>query len=340
MSIINQWRKPVLLTLIFLVFLCGDAWSQAPAVPEVLDAELTGYTYPYPVHFLKLKIENQDCRMAYMDAVPEKFNASRPAILLLHGKNFMGAYWRQTIRYLNSQGYRVIVPDQIGFGKSSKPSLHYSFHQLATNTRQLLDTLGVTKAVVIGHSMGGMLATRFALMYPELVTKLILENPIGLEDYRAIVPYTPLDIAFQREAKTTEESIRNYFETYFPEWQPEYDEWVKIPAAQTRSKDYATVAMASAETYDMIYQQPIIYELEHLQMPTLLIIGQTDRTVVGKANIKDKVVLARAGNYPNLGRKAVNQIRTSKLVGLPGVGHIPHLQVPDAFHKAVMNFVK
>ncbi|PSR56912.1 alpha/beta hydrolase [Adhaeribacter arboris] len=340
MVLIIQWRKPVLLTLFLISFLVKNAWSQTPAVPEVLDATLTGYTYPYPVHYLNLKIENQACRMAYMDALPEKFNAARPVILLLHGKNFMGAYWRQTIRYFTSQGYRVIVPDQVGFGKSSKPSLHYSFHQLATNTRQLLDTLGVTKAFLIGHSMGGMLATRFALMYPEIVVKLVLENPIGLEDYRALVPYTPLDIAYQKEAKTTEESIRNYFKTYFPEWQPEYDEWVKVPAAQTRSKDYTEVALASAETYDMIYQQPIIYELEQLQMPTLLVIGQADRTVVGKANIKDKAVLAKAGNYPSLGRKAVNQIRTSKLVGLPNVGHIPHLQVPEAFHKAVTSFLK
>ncbi|QMU28816.1 alpha/beta fold hydrolase [Adhaeribacter radiodurans] len=340
MSLIIQRRKLVLLIFILVVSLVKKAWSQTPAIPEVLDAELTGYTYPCPVHFLNLKIENQACRMAYMDAVPEKFNASRPAIVLLHGKNFLGAYWRQTIKFLNKQGYRVIVPDQIGFGKSSKPSLHYSFHQLATNTRQLLDTLGVTKAIVIGHSMGGMLATRFALMYPEVVTKLILENPIGLEDYRPIVPFTTLDAAYQKEVKTSEESIRNYFKTYFPEWKPEYDEWVKIPAAQTHSKDYPEVAFASAQTYDMIYQQPIIYELEQLQMPTLLIIGQTDRTVVGKANIKDKTVLAKAGNYPTLGRKAVNQIRTSKLVGLPGIGHIPHLQDPDAFHKAVTNFLR
>ncbi len=340
MFILTLWQKPVLLTFIFISFLVKNTWAQTPAVPEVLDAELTEYTYPYPVHFLNLKIENKACRMAYMDVAPEKLNPLRPVILLLHGKNFMGAYWRQTIRFLTGQGYRVIVPDQIGFGKSSKPSLHYSFHQLATNTRQLLDSLGVNKAVVIGHSMGGMLATRFALMYPEIVTRLILENPIGLEDYRTIVPYSTLDAAYQREAKTSEESIRNYFKTYFPEWQPEYDEWVKVPAAQTRSKDYPEVALASAQTYDMIYQQPIIYELEQLQMPTLLVIGQTDRTVVGKASIKDKTVLARAGNYPSLGRKAVNQIRSSKLVGLPGVGHIPHLQVPEAFHKAVTNFIK
>jgi len=334
------YRKQVLLVFTLILFLLQYSQAQTPAVPDVLDAEILEYAYPHPVRYIQLEIENKACRMAYMDVAPKPNSATKPAVVLLHGKNFMGAYWRQTIKYLSGLGYRVIIPDQVGFGKSSKPSLHYSFHQLATNTRQLLDTLGVNKAIVVGHSMGGMLATRFALMYPEVVTKLVLENPIGLEDYRTMVPFAPLEIAYQKELKITEESISSYFKTYFPEWLPEYDEWVKVPAAQTRSKDYAAVALASAQTYDMIYQQPVIYELEQLQMPTLLIIGQTDRTVVGKAAIKDKAVLAKAGNYPNLGRKAVNQIRSSKLVGLPGVGHIPHLQVPEAFHKALTSFIK
>jgi pimeloyl-ACP methyl ester carboxylesterase len=225
---INPCLKLVLLVLNLVVFLSYDSHAQTTEVPEVLDAELSDYTYPYPVKYIHLKIENKDCQMAYMDVATKQTNPAKPAVVLLHGKNFMGAYWRQTIKYLSGLGYRIIVPDQVGFGKSSKPSLHYSFHQLATNTRQLLDTLGVSKVIVVGHSMGGMLATRFALMYPDVVTRLVLENPIGLEDYRTLVPYSTLEVAYQRELKNTEESISNYFKTYFPEWLPEYEEWVKI----------------------------------------------------------------------------------------------------------------
>ena len=330
--------------LIFSLFLFSvlpkTGSAQTNTIPHVLDATLSNYKYPYPVKYLNLVIEDQKCRMAYMDVPAAGSASAQPPVVLLHGKNFFGAYWSETIAYLTKKGHRVIVPDQVGFGKSSKPSLHYSFHQLAANTKKLLDTLGVSNAVVVGHSMGGMLATRMALMYPEMVTKLVLENPIGLEDYRPIVPYTPLTEAYQKELKTTEESIRNYHKTYYPTWKPEYEEWVKVPGAQTRSKDYKLVALSSAQTYDMIYQQPIIYELERLQMPVLLIIGQADRTVVGKANIKDKAVLAKAGQYPELGKKAASRIKDSKLVELPEVGHIPHLQVTNSFHEALDNFLK
>ncbi|MDO6425213.1 alpha/beta fold hydrolase, partial [Saccharophagus degradans] len=81
-------------------------------------------------------------------------------IVLFHGKNFNGAYWKTTIKSLTEAGYRVIAPDQIGFGKSSKPmNFQYSFQELAKNTKTILDKLNVSKTAILGHSMGGMLAT-------------------------------------------------------------------------------------------------------------------------------------------------------------------------------------
>ncbi|MGW8379101.1 alpha/beta hydrolase [Streptomyces sp. ODS28] len=109
----------------------------------------------------------------------------------LHGKNFDGGAWEPTARTLSSQGYRVIVPDQIGFGRSGKPSVDYSFRMLAQNTVALLDHLGVRRTHVVGHSMGGMLATRFALDHPDRTGRLVLANPVGLEDYRVLVPPRP-----------------------------------------------------------------------------------------------------------------------------------------------------
>ena len=106
-------------------------------------------------------------------------------------------FWRAHGRIMVA-GYRVIAPDQIGWGKSSKPDIRYSFQLLAANTAHLLDTLHVTKAVVLGHSTGGMLAVRFALMYPERVSQLILEDPIGLEDYRARRPLNPTQRCMKR----------------------------------------------------------------------------------------------------------------------------------------------
>ncbi|MBF9237599.1 alpha/beta hydrolase [Hymenobacter sp. BT683] len=307
---------------------------------STLNATLDGYEYPFPVRKLPLKLEDQALRMAYMD-VPATAKANGRTVVLLHGKNFFGAYWRETIKVLAGAGFRVVVPDQIGFGKSDKADIHYSFHQLARNTKHLLDTLGVQKAVILGHSMGGMLATRFALMYPESTEKLVLENPIGLEDYRVGVPFQSVDQAEASEAKSTEASIRKYHATYYPNGYPAaHDQWLLPLAAQTKSPDFPKVARANALTFEMIYQQPVSYEFTQIAVPTLLIIGQEDRTVVGKGLIKDPNVLARMGQYPALGRHTTAQIKGAKLVELNKVGHIPHLEAPAPFHKALLDFLR
>jgi len=189
-----------------------------------LDIELSNYKYPYPVSTIELNIQNQKLDMAYMDVVPENYNGKN--IVLFHGKNFNGAYWKTTIEELTKQGYRVIAPDQIGFGKSSKPShFHYTFQQLAINTKTLLDSLGVKNTAILGHSMGGMLATRFTLMYPETTDKLILENPIGLEDWKLKVPYQPVEWWYNKELQKNYEGIKKYqlVSYYDNKWKSEYD---------------------------------------------------------------------------------------------------------------------
>ncbi|GAB3224762.1 alpha/beta hydrolase [Hymenobacter seoulensis] len=326
--------------LVFTLVLLASTAQAQTAAPASLNATLEGYEYPYPVKYLSLSLESQPVRMAYMEVAAGR-KANGRTVVLLHGKNFFGAYWRETIKALAAAGFRVVVPDQIGFGKSDKPVIQYSFHQLAHNTKRLLDTLGVKKAVIVGHSMGGMLATRFALLYPEITEKLVLENPIGLEDYRLGVPFQTVDQTEATELKSSEESIRKYHATYYPHGYPKaHDEWLLPLAAQTRHPDFPKVARANALTFHMIYQQPVSYEFSRVTVPTLLIIGQDDRTVVGKGLIKDPAVLAKMGQYPELGRRTAAQIKGAKLVPLAGVGHIPHLEAPAKFQAALLAFLK
>lgn len=327
----------------FLCLLLCSVWgaqAQQTTPSTALNATLDGYQYPHPVKYLPLRLEGQAVRMAYMD-VPAAGKANGRTVVLLHGKNFFGAYWRGTVQALTAAGFRVVVPDQVGFGKSDKPDIHYSFHLLARNTKRLLDTLGVKKAVVVGHSMGGMLATRFAIEYPETTERLVLENPIGLEDYRRGVPFQSVEQAEATERKSTEESIRKYHATYYPNGYPKaHDEWLLPLAAQTRHADFPKLARVNALTYDMIYQQPVVYEFDRVRAPTLLVMGQQDRTVVGKGLLKDPKVLVTLGRYPALGKRTAAAIKGSKLVALEKVGHIPHLEAPEVFNRELLAFLR
>ena len=329
-------KKTLNYGLLILIFLQPFSAIAQETIP--LSISMENYAYPYPVKLFPLTVEGQDLRMAYMD-IPPDGTPNGMAVLLLHGKNFFGAYWKETISILSQNGFRVIVPDQLGFGKSSKPNIHYSFHLLANNTKKVLDSLGIKQIAVVGHSMGGMLATRFTLMYPEAVTHFILENPIGLEDYRIFVPYTPIEEAYRNELNATEDGIRNYHKTYYVNWKPDYEEYVQVFLRWKASGEYPRLAMSSALTSQMIYEQPVCYEFPFIKAKTLLVIGQSDRTVVGKGKVK-KELLSVVGQYPELGRRTAKLITNSALIELPDVGHIPHLEAPELFHKELLKFLK
>jgi len=323
-----------------------DPARQAQASPHETeaprhDARLSGYEYPFDVHRLQLRAQRQSLEMAYMDVRPEADEANGHAILLLHGKNFSGAYWGRTIRALRDRGYRVIAPDQIGFGKSSKPRrFQFSLHALATHTRGLLESRGIEQVTVVGHSMGGMLAARYSLMFPDHVRALVLVNPIGLEDWKRKVPYRPIEAWYQRELDKTPASIRAYMrDSYFDgHWQPSYDPLVEIQASWVRGPDYVRIAWVSARVYDMIFTQPVVYELDAIEAPTLLIIGQRDRTALGKGAVAPEVA-ETLGQYAELGRRAARRIPNSRLLELEGVGHVPHYEAWNRYIAGLTQFL-
>jgi len=328
--------KTIKLLLLLLPLFC---FSQEQKIKQ-LDINLTNYEYPYSVQFLEFNNQRQSLKMAYMDIKPN--NYTNKNIVLLHGKNFNGAYWETTIKALTKEGFRVIVPDQIGFGKSSKPeNFQYTFQQFAENTKKLLEHLKIEKTTILGHSMGGMLATRFMLMYPETAEKLVLENPIGLEDWKLAVPYKTIDWWYQSELKQNYEAIKKYqMENYYNgKWNADYQKWAELAAGWTTAPDYNKVAWNSALMYDMIFTQPVLYEFKNIKSPTLLIIGTRDKTAIGKqwASEEVKKIL---GNYAELGKKTQKAIPNSKLVEIPNTGHLPHIESFDQFIKPLIVFLK
>ena len=306
------------------------------ATEEALGTSLENWAYPYPVQMFQFEHEGRPLRMAYMDVKPQ--NPNGQTLVLLHGKNFGSDYWAGTIKAMSTYGYRVIAPDQIGFGKSSKPEMRYSFGMLAENTARLLDHLKIGRVTVIGNSMGGMLAVHFARKYPERLMALVLENPLGLEDYVASIPPQQTPDLVRLEMAQTPASYRNFVKGYFPVWKSEYERFVEQFARLQLSGDYPRFALISALTYQMIYEGPIVNELPQLKVPTLLVIGQNDRTVFGRRFAPPEVVRPM-GNFPLLGRNAQQRIPGAVLKEFNGVGHAPHLEQPDRFHAVVMDFV-
>ncbi|MEX1212346.1 MAG: alpha/beta hydrolase [Balneolaceae bacterium] len=289
---------------------------------EPVSISLEEIDYPFPVAYRSFSILGRDVRMAYMDVSPQG-EPNGETVVLLHGLNFFGYYWGGTAEALRSEGYRVIIPDQIGFGKSSKPIVPYSFQEHAHNTRELLRELGIRQAHIVGHSMGGMVATRFAFSYPEVSRSLVLVNMIGMRDFRLQRPFQPTQAIYESNLERDLEQIRSGIEAYFVEWDPEYEFFVRVHHGWTLSAEWPRLAMVRALNQQMVYSQPVAYEFAHVQVPAYILSGAED-----------------GPNYPEMAREVLEKLPDGELHLFENVGHNPHLESPEPFRAELIRWLE
>ncbi len=285
--------------------------------------------YPYPVSYLPLTMYGQDVRMAYMD-IPAAGQPNGRTVVLLHGMNFGGFYFGGPIELLRNEGFRVVVPDQIGFGRSSKPIMPYNFHDMAANTRKLLQSLGIAQAAIIGHSMGGMLAARFSASYPDMTERTVIYNPIGLTDVRYQTPWRTADDAYKATMAQSHDQIYQAFyaniRRYFPSpgaWKPEYEKYVRILYAPTLGSEWPRLAMVQAIYRQITYLDPVVYDWPKIKSKTLVLGGDKD-----------------GADFPALAKHIADTIPGAQLVLIPNAGHIPHLEVPETFNRELLKFLR
>ncbi len=332
--------RPLFLGAICAAFACSlvTVHAATPAEHEPYGIDLEGFPYPYPVNLMPVANDGEQLRMAYMDVAPAKPNGH--TALLLHGRNFPSSYWAPVIKTLADAGYRVVVPDQIGFGKSSKPAGELHFDTLARDTVALLDHLHIDKTDIVGHSMGSMLAVRIARAYPDRVAQLVLASPIGLEDYRRYVPPTPTDTIMDNEDKLTPEAYRKQLQTnYALKLPPEQ----VTPFIDTRfnlkdSAEYPRWLRAYASSAQMIYREPVVYEIPLVSQPTLFIIGADDHNAPGKANAPE-ALRPKMGQNAALAQSLAASMPNAHAEVIPNAGHLVFLDARETFDQLMLGFL-
>jgi pimeloyl-ACP methyl ester carboxylesterase len=313
--------------------------AAAPVPREPVGIALENWPYPYPVSYLELTIKDQKLRQAYMDVAPTGAPNGRTA-LLFHGRNFPASYWKDVIAGLAADGYRVIATDQIGFGKSSKPDIPANLDQFARNNLALLDFLHIDQVDLIAHSMGGMMAVRFVRTYPERVRKLVLEAPIGLEDYRFTVPPVTDQFLYDREFTLTAEAYRKFLKVGYSLDLPDsaVDDFVELRMRLELSGEYPRWVTSFISSYQMIHDQPVVHEYPLVATPTLFIMGVNDHNAPGRPYTTPE--LARKMGFNTDNAKAIAKtMPDARVVAFEGVGHIPHMERPKRFMDEVERFL-
>ncbi|HEX4681764.1 MAG TPA: alpha/beta hydrolase [Gemmatimonadaceae bacterium] len=304
-----------------------SAGAQAPADIGPVSADVSEIPYPYPVSWISFQFYGQNVRMAYMDVKPTGAANGR-TVVLLHGFNFFGEAWAGTIKVLIQEGFRVIVPDQIGFGRSSKPFVPYTLNDMAINTRRLLDSLGVDRAAIVGHSMGGMVASRFAMAYPSVTSHVVLVNQIGLTDARPGRAPRTLDDAYRSDTTRptparTYEQVRQTITRYFVTWKPEYEKYVRIHWGWTLSPDWTHFSHVRAALAQMLTAETVVYDWQHITSKALVIGGARDTP-----------------EYADQARHVAESIPGAQLELIDNVGHVPQFEAPEIFFPKLVAFLR
>ena len=330
-------RRAIMIFLFFIASSLSCAQAEPPA-REPYGIGLEGFAYPYPVHLLPLVNDGEQLRMAYMDIAAAQPNGR--TVVLLHGRNFPSSYWAPVIKTLNEAGYRVVVPDQIGFGKSSKPQGDLHFDTLARNTIALLDHLGIARADIVAHSLGGMLGVRIARAYPDRIVHLVLTAPIGLEDYRLYVPPTPTEKILENEDKLTADGYRKQFETNYA---------LKLPPEQVTpfidarfnikgSAEYPRWLRAFVSSAQMIYREPVAHEIPLITQPTLFVMGADDHNAPGRPNAPE-ALRSKMGQNAELAKALAAKMARGRTEVIPNTGHLVFLEAPGKYDELVLGFL-
>jgi pimeloyl-ACP methyl ester carboxylesterase len=304
----------------------GARAQEPPPAPPAdwgpMSINLEDVPYPHPVKYMPFTLEGQDVRMAYMDVAPTG-TANGKSVILLHGMNFFAEAWTNTIEILRKEGYRVIAVDQIGYGRSSKAILPYSISTHANNTKRLLDHLGIKRTDVVTHSMGGMVGSRLAASYPDLIENLAMINQIGLTDTRAGRPAREtIEVYKGALARNYTEIVRG-MRAYYVNWKPEYMKYVKIHYGWTQSGDWPRMAMVRALQQQAIANDPVVYDWPNIKARTLVIGGEKD-----------------GQNYPANAKRVADTVQNGQVYIIPNIGHNPQFEAPELLYPPLLKFLK
>lgn len=296
--------------------------NQAPDHLTATSINLEDVPYPYPVDHIEFSLYDNVVRMVYMDVQPTG-PANGKTVVLLHGMNWYAEYWGETIKRLTAEGFRVVAPDQIGFGRSSKPIIPYSLHDHVTNTKQILDNLGIDQAIILGHSMGGAIATRFAFSFPAVTSHLVLVNPIAMTDSRLSRSWSRFEPYASENDNRDYAAVRRNIERYFYTWKDEYERYIDINYGWTLSAEWPRLATVRSLNSQWLYQDTIAYDRPHIVAKTLFLSGAED-----------------GPNFREQAAQTVADIPNAELVLIEEAGHLPFFEKPDEFYPPLIEFAK
>lgn len=233
-----------------------------------------------------------------------------PTLILIHGIGGSSASWRDVIPSL-SKAYRVIALDLPGYGKSDRPRVDYSVEYYATVLKHTIDAVGGDRVALVGNSLGGWIAAVTAMNHPQSVSHLILVDSAGLKGDHP--PSVNLDPATQKEFEVLLQAF--YHDTTRLTKEFVDNEWKYRKSVRRTIQETMKSLNTKSPSLDG--------RLRGIKAPTLVIWGKQDKLIPVE-----------------VASRFAKGIPASTVTIIDNAGHMPHIEQPKAFYRAVKKFVK
>ena len=264
-------------------------------------------------------------RVAYRD------EGAGEVLLLIHGMAGSSDAWRELIPRL-AKSYRVVAPDLLGHGQSTKPRGDYSLGAFAVWLRDLLDELGIAQATIVGHSLGGGVAMQFIYQHPDYCERVILISSGGLGPdvgwILRLLSAPGAEFVLPIIAPTPVLKAGNKIGSWFSSAGMRNPRASEIWRAYSSFSDKPTRDAFLRTLRSVVdYRGQAVSALNRLhvrsELPTLAIWGEDDEIIPVEH-----------------GYAAQNARPGSRLEVLPGVGHFAHVEAPTEVADIIDDFMK
>jgi 2-hydroxy-6-oxonona-2,4-dienedioate hydrolase len=236
-----------------------------------------------------------------------------PVVILLHGLGGVKEMWLPNIGAL-AAAHHVYAIDQIGFGQSDKPLLDYRIATFSDFLYGFMQSQHVSKATLVGNSLGGWIALEFTAAHPDMVDKLVLVDSAGMPWKPGAAPTVNLNPASLAATRTMLESLfynRNLVTDAFVE---------QVFLNRIHNNDGYTIqrTMAGFAAENQLEDK----KLASIHAPTLVLWGRNDE-LLGM----------------DMAEKLRDGISGAKMVVIEQCGHIPQIEKPAEFNRALLEFL-
>lgn len=307
-----------MIILSFTLIGCSGGFVYKNAQPM----EFADFEYGFPT---KTALANP--AVSYVDA-----GSGPQTVLLVHGLASNAGFWRYNIGEL-ARHFRVIALDLPGYGKSQKGVYAYDMKFYAETIRKLLNDLNIDKVNFVGHSMGGQIGMTLAIEHPEMIDKLILLDPAGIEAFeRGEGNWLRSVVTVEGVKLTNEEAIRRNLALNFYTWDDRLEWMVEERTRMAKAKEFDDFAYAVVRSVHGMLEQPTSKKLEKISRPTLIAYGKYDGLIPNPylhPGFPSDVFEAGAKRIPNC-----------TLVEIPAAGHMVQIEQSELVNKTILDFCK